>query len=249
MQKQPVTKAVDSDDEALQKEAASPTPSSADEEVVAAPQAPSHPSAVPLSQELEKTLAKENFDEEQNEEDEQGIEDNEDDEGNEEQPPDAKNPARGSEDSHSQSQFGTQISKSSIPVVSRGMTALKPKPDAGTASGSRKVNTAKKSTVPGDVSVECWFGCGTKGLNQVYNIGNQKSFKLSCGPCNAARRAIDAGCRNDTNAKNFLVDLKKNHQAEYKARVCSFRYSKSGGIGLKSIPERNAAIATFVQGA
>lgn len=61
------------------------------------------------------------------------------------------------------------------------------------------------------------------------NIGNRKSVRLVCGPCNGARRLFDGQARGmDSLVKSELADLKKNRQSEYKERVRAARLLPGG---------------------
>ena len=70
---------------------------------------------------------------------------------------------------------------------------------------------------PSALGGQCWFECGTTiGL---LNIGNARSVRMVCGPCNGARRVLDGQSRGNPAVRAKLNDLKKNQQSEYKRKV------------------------------
>ena len=94
----------------------------------------------------------------------------------------------------------------------------------------------------------CWFECGTvKGL---LNIGNTRSQKWVCGPCNGSRRGLDNQARGNAQVKRELDRLKNAQQSEYKRKVRSARIVSQdeldrGVIGVTSRGDRREVHTSF----
>ena len=89
---------------------------------------------------------------------------------------------------------------------------------AGVLAPRSKAASRKSLKPEGGYEGKCWFECGQ--CTGLTNIGNSRSVKLACGPCQASRRAFDLQAKElGQAAKDEVNDLKKNRQAEYKEMV------------------------------
>ena len=102
-----------------------------------------------------------------------------------------------------------------------------------------QVITAKKT--PPEA---CWFECGTK--TGLLNIGNARSVRWCCSPCNGSRKGLDTQGRADDAAKASLSNMKTFQQGEYKALVrrCRIRPA-TVAEGVSGSADRRAAVQSF----
>ena len=89
------------------------------------------------------------------------------------------------------------------------------------ASDSSSVRRAPSVQTSVSTVAGCWMGCGSS--EHLTNIGNARSVKWICGPCNSSRKAIDRQAKDTAGCKEALSELKKNLK-EYKAIVCNNRF-------------------------
>ena len=102
-----------------------------------------------------------------------------------------------------------------------------------------QVITAKKT--PPET---CWFECGT--TTGLLNIGNARSVRWCCSPCNGSRKGLDAQGRADDAAKASLSKMKTFQQGEYKALVRRCRI-RPGAVaeGVAGSADRRSAVQSF----
>lgn len=97
----------------------------------------------------------------------------------------------------------------------------------GTAPSIATATTTSSSRPPSMqppvTGVKCWMECGT--VEHLTNVGNGRSPKWLCGPCNSSRKALDRQAKDSTANKNLLVTL-KNNQCDYKATVRKNRFEE-----------------------
>ena len=99
------------------------------------------------------------------------------------------------------------------------------------------------------LGMQCWFECGT--TEHLQNMGNARSPRWVCGPCNGSRRCLDSQARATAASRSALNDLKRNQQSLYKRKVRSARIVPAsvdapGTPGaVTSRGERREALATF----
>lgn len=109
----------------------------------------------------------------------------------------------------------------------------------GTAPSIATATTTSSSRPPSMqppvTGVKCWMECGT--VEHLTNVGNGRSPKWLCGPCNSSRKALDRQAKDSTANKNLLVTL-KNNQCEYKATVRKNRLEEHIKVG-----QGNSALA------
>ena len=89
------------------------------------------------------------------------------------------------------------------------------------ASDSSSVRRAPSVQTSVSTGIGCWMDCGTS--EHLTNIGNARSVKWICGPCNSSRKAIDRQAKDTAECKEALSELKKNLK-EYKAIVRNNRF-------------------------
>ena len=133
-------------------------------------------------------------------------------------------------DDESQAVFAVSAAALGLPSASDPKAAATPGQALVPFDAGKPVHRPPKGlTVPaGGWQGRCWFECGAE--QDLLNIGNQFSVRLVCGPCNAARRQLDAQARRaEAEVRHELADLKKNRQSEYKDKIRAARLIPGGG--------------------
>ena len=133
-----------------------------------------------------------------------------------------------------------------VPLASSLAVRSAPVSSANAASppGTSGLQTPDAAPKEGTMA-QCWFECGS--TRRLVNIGNARSVKLVCRPCNNARRGMDNQGRSDPEVKRVLEHMKTNQQGVYKAKIRAARVRiDPGEEGVDSELQRNAAIAQFL---
>lgn len=103
----------------------------------------------------------------------------------------------------------------------------------------------------------CVFDCGPpRPYTQLTNTATSKYPRWMCGPCNQARRALEAQGRTDKAWGKRIADLKKEDPEECNASIRSIRVISSddaaGAPGVRDLAARGAMIIrmakAFTQG-
>ena len=99
--------------------------------------------------------------------------------------------------------------------------------------------------------VNCCFGCGFSclvGSKELSNIGNQRSPRYTCRPCDNARCALERQLRKDDSWKKWMTDVKRQDPGQWNAIVRKFRLSPGETPSSASTDSGNRLhkIATFM---
>ena len=148
---------------------------------------------------------------------------------------------------------GSPSASSGDPGASSAAAISVVQPPAGSGSSAAVAASSDVAALVGympGLAGQCWFECGTTvGL---LNIGNARSEKWVCCPCNGARRLLDSSCRGNPAVKAELADMKKNRQSAYKRKVRSARIQPASELangaapsGIRTLADRREAVGEF----
>ena len=104
---------------------------------------------------------------------------------------------------------------------------------------------------PDDSSVkqhqQCWFQCAfSASTDSMLNIGNKRSHRWVCHPCNCVRVALERHMRKTPELQETLKLYKEQHIDKWRQKFGSCRLDVSGPLSSSANEERSQNMGQFL---